>query len=174
MNPTTENKIRRIERMSVVLRGLCSALLGIVGIATLVAIVAALAGRLNSLKSFGISVDLGELAPESRVAAAFVVFITGAIALKALFHLRRLMDNYARQEIFTVDSARQLRRFGSCCVLWFGIELLWLCLPAVQRAPAAAPAPLNLDALILGAVIIGVSWFTEMAAELRAENDLTI
>ena len=173
MNPNSEKKIRRIERMSVALRGLSSVLLVVIGVSTLVASGAAIAGRLASFRSFGNTINLAAVAPGARIAVALAVLATGAIVLKALLHLRNLFGNYARREIFTADSARQLRRFGFSCVLWFGVELLWVCLPGLLQTPAA-PVPLSCDALFIGVVIIGVSWFTEMAAELREENDLTI
>ena len=103
-----------------------------------------------------------------------VILITGAVGIKALYHLRRLLDNYSRREIFTADSARQLRNFGVSCMLWGIVKLAWAFLPLLALANRGVPVRVSGDTFMIGFVIVLLSWFAEMAASIREENDLTI
>ena len=96
-----------------------------------------------------------------------------AVGLKGFYHAYRLFGNYGRGEVFTAESARHIRQLGITVLLWFGTNILW-----ASTATALEPAPMSIqfqsDALVTGPIIIVISWFMEMAAEMREENELTI
>lgn len=173
-NPAIETKIRRIERISSISRTICSALTVPVGILAVVATGAAFMSHDSKVDYFGQTVALGDLTASGRVILAAVILATGAVAIKALWHLRQLLGNYSRREIFTSDSARQLRNFGVSCMLWGIVKIAWAFLPLMVFVERQQPIRISGDTFIIGFVIVLLSWFAEMAAELRAENDLTI
>ncbi|HEY4301409.1 MAG TPA: DUF2975 domain-containing protein [Candidatus Didemnitutus sp.] len=174
MNPQIEAKLRRIERLSVLFRGSCSVLIAIFGIATLVATMATFAGRLTKLSTFGQSIALQDATARAPVIVAGLVLVTGAVIIKALYHLRTLSGNYARRDFFTTDSVRQIRNFGVSCIFWGLVEVAWAFLPAVLPASPPVAVHLTIDSLLIGAVIVAISWLAEMAAVLREESELTI
>lgn len=173
-NPEIETKLRRIERISSISRTICSALTVPVGILALVATGAAFISHDSTVDYFGQTVALGDLTPGGRVILAVVILVTGAVAIKALWHLRHLLGNYSRREIFTADSARQLRNFGVSCMLWGIVKFAWAFLPLMVLVQRQQPIRVSGDTFMIGFVIVLLSWFAEMAATLREENDLTI
>jgi hypothetical protein len=174
MNALTETKLRKIERASALLRAACSGLFALVLIVAVVATIAVVAGRATSVNYYSQSIAIAELGLRSRLVLAATGVGTLGVFLKALYHLRRLLGNYSRREIFTADSARQIRQFGVSCILWGLIKVIWAFLPLVVATNSPRSVGLTIDSIIIGAVIVGISWFAEMAAALREENDLTI
>jgi hypothetical protein len=174
MTPQLETKLRRVERASVLLRGICTALLAVVAILAIVAAVNAVTGRLTRVSFNGQSIALADLTSRARIVVTVVALLTGAVIAKALLNLRRLLDNYSRREVFTADSAGQIRQFGISCILWGAIKTLWAFLPMMVLADPPASAGVTVDAVVIGMVIVAISWFAEMATTLREENDLTI
>lgn len=175
MNATTGFKLKKIERISTVLRAVCSGVLPLVGVLFGLAIVATLAGH----HSISITVETQAFAVagmnmRSRLILATALLASGVVLGKAVYHLRQLLDNYSRQEIFTAASARQIRNFGLSCILWGALKIGWALLPFALLSNASHSFQLSLDSLVIGFVVIGISWFAEMAAELREENELTI
>lgn len=174
LNPEKESNLRRIERVSVFLRGFCTGLVVPVAVVAVVAAVAVAAGRITSVNSFGTTIPIADLRTGGRVAVAVLGLVTGAVIVKALFHLRRLADNYSRREIFTADSSRQIRQFGVSCVLWGVVKIVWALMPVMLRSHGPAALGVTVDSVLIGGVIVVMSWFAEMATALREENDLTI
>lgn len=174
MNPQIETKLRRIERISSVLRGVCAALIVPVGVLACFTLTAVWFTQGARLEYFGQSFAIADLTAAGRVMVSVLALASGAVVIKALVHLRGLLGNYARREIFTADSARQLRNFGVSCMLWGLLKLGWAFLPLMAFAQRHDPIRVEGDALMIGFVIVLLSWFAEMAAELREENDLTI
>jgi hypothetical protein len=174
MNPESEQKLRKIERYSSLLRAICTGLFIPVAIIGIAATVSVLAGWTAHIKIDGQTFVPSELVLTSRLFLAAVVLASAAVAAKGLCHLRRLLANYARREIFTLDSARQIRQFGLTCVLWGLVKLVAAFLPLMLATSAQRTVNLSADTVLIGAVIIGISWFAEMAAALREENDLTV
>src|SRR5688572_7210753 len=117
MNSSTEMKLQKIQRYSAVCRTICTALFVPVAVITVAASVSILAGWTAHIKFDGQTFVPSDLTVLSRVFLAAVVIAFGAVLAKGLCHLRRLLGNYARREIFTLDSARQIRQFGVTCVL---------------------------------------------------------
>ena len=169
-----ENRLRKIERASVLLRGISTALFIPLIVVTAASTVSTLAGWTAHIEFLGRTFVPSELGIPSRLVLAAVVIVSGAVIGKCLRHLRRLACNYADRRIFTADSARQLRQFGVGCVLWGLVKIVWAFLPLVVSSPRPPLYYATSDSILLGVVFIGISWFAEMAAEMREENDLTI
>lgn len=174
MNSSSETKLRKIERYSSLLRTACTVLYVPVAIISVAATVSILAGWTAHISHEGQTFVPSELALTSRVILAVAVLVAGAVAAKGLHHLRGLACNYMRREIFTVDSARQIRALGFTCMLWGVVKVAWAFLPMLIPAHRMTVYSTSIDPILIGAVIVGISWFTEMAAALREENDLTI
>ena len=173
MKSTNEKKLKQIARASNVLRGVSHALYVPVILVGAAAAFSILAGRAQ-ISFQGQTYVPAELALQPRLILATVVVATAAVLLKCLHHLRRLANNYSRQEIFTADSARQIRQFGISCVLWGVVKIAWAFLPLMILADHPPVYNASTDSILMGVIIIGLSWFAEMAADLREENDLTV
>jgi hypothetical protein len=174
MNPQLESKFRRIEQSSALLKRICTGLVVAVIVVAAVATVSAFAGRLTSVNYYGGTIPLANLTATGRAIVAIVMVMTGAIAVKALLHLRRLSANYSRRQIFTSESAVQIRQFGISCILWGLVKAVWAFLPMIVLSQRPASVPVTVDTVAIGVAIIAISWFAEMAATIREENDLTI
>lgn len=174
MNPSTEMKLRKIERYSSLLRVVCTTLFVPVGIIAIAATVSILAGWTAHISYHGQTFVPSEMALPARLILAVVGLGTAAVLIKALHHLRRLACNYMRREIFTADSAQQIRQFGYACMLWGVVKLVWAFLPLLIPASRLTAYSTSIDPILIGAVIVGLSWFAEMATALREENDLTV
>ncbi len=174
MNLENESQLRRIERSSAFFRGCCTAVLVTLSVATVVAVVAALAGRLTHIHFAGQSLAIPSLPLGTRAWVGVLVLATGAAAIKGLYHLRRLLDNYSRREIFTSNSARQIRDLGVTCILWGAVKVLWAFLSASLGNHLAPSVDIAGDAFVIGGVVFVIARFAQMAVALREENDLTI
>jgi hypothetical protein len=112
----------------------------------------------------------------------------------SLYYLLRLLGNYSRGEIFTRDSALQIRRWGLVFVLWGGIQFVSMFVPG---GDLSHPAPIGTKSptqsygaevkdhlsdwqrygggrMVNGLIIVAISWFMEMAAEMREEQELIV
>lgn len=174
MNTQVEAKFRQIERASRVLRGVCTGLFIAVSALALAATISALAGWTKHVSYYGQTFEIGGLDLGWRAAVALLGLVTAAVYLKAFYHLRRLSKNYMRREIFTLDSARQIRQFGVSCVLLGVAKMAWAFLPLAISSNPPAAVGMTFDSILIGLAIVGISWFAEMAAALREENELTI
>ncbi len=172
MRSENQTKLNKIRRVSVVLRVLCKGLLGLIaciGVASIVCVTFGVGG----IDFDGIVLKTGGLGVGHRLALGLVTGVAWAILFKCLFHLHLLFGNYSRGEIFTRYSVGQMRKFGIACVLWCVANFLWLLSLALSMRSATTFSA-NAGAFVVGAVIIAIAWFMEMAVEMREENDLTI
>lgn len=172
--PSTEMRLQKIQRVSDVLRKICHSLLVPVVALPLIASVGILTGRSTSFNFDGQYFAIGQLGLGARLMLVTAVLVTAAVAFKALGHLRRLFRNYSQREVFTIESARHIRDFGVTCMLWGAVKVVWLFLPLAISSNPPHHLDTSGDAVFIGAAIVGIAWFTEMAAALREENDLTI
>ena len=167
-------KLHRIQRISGMLKGLCTVFLVLI-VGGLGAVLVALAvGRGASFGYFGLWVDVESLSAPSRIAFAALSTVTSAAMFYCVVHLRLLLTNYKRGEVFTAESARHIRHIGTACVVWGLVKLPWM---ALQNA--VSPSGTHLfsadNALVgVGLIVFAISWLMELAAEIREENDLTI
>jgi hypothetical protein len=173
MRPESEKRLKKIQRISKVLRSICKVLLVLMICAFPFIIGEILAGSGPLLLHN--PVELATLAPSSRLVFAAIGALVIAVKLKGTYHLYRLFGNYATGNIFTTESAGQIRQLGITVLLWFGVNILL----DVTAIAFVRPSPthgiqFHFDSLITGFVIIVISWFMQMGAEMREENELTI
>ena len=177
MKPETEKKLKKIKRISNILQAICKVLLAIVICGFLVSLVAIFAGQGVTLTCFENSIPL-QLAPltvPARLLLAVIVALMVAVNFKVLYHLHRLFGNYGRGDIFTTDSASQIRQLGITALLSAGVNFLWgFTAMALTQAHLPHEFQFHADGLFIGPAIIAISWFMEMAAEMREENELTV
>lgn len=175
MNPQIELKLRRIEKLSSALRVVCTVFFVITFIGGIAAALAVLVGGHSmTLSYFGQRIMVSDLTLPARLFVATLCLVSTAVVATGLYHLRRLLANYAHRDIFTSDSARHIRRFGYCCLWWGLIEFVWQFVPLLTQTSGTHEIMLRGDSLVLGGVIIVISWCTEMGAALREETELTI
>src|SRR5581483_4739804 len=113
------------------LHAACTGLLVFVGIVVGVALIAMFAGRVTSINNGSDSFAIADLTMRSRLILIGVCVCTAAVLVKTLYHLRRLLDNYSRRQIFTANSAREIRQFGISCILWGMVKIIWAFLPMI-------------------------------------------
>ena len=175
MKPETEKRLKKIKRMSNILRVICKVVLVFVTCVFLAAMVGILTGR-GTISFFdGTVLPLAVLTVPTRLVLAVNTALMMAVGLKGFNHLYRLLGNYGRGHIFTTDSAGHIRQLGITVLLWYGSNILWVFSAiALQQTHSPISIRFHSDSLVTGPIIIVISWFMEMAAEMREENELTI
>lgn len=173
MRPENQAKLQKIERASVVLRGLCKALMALIalgGIGCTVIVVSGVGGiSYESNQIFGSAgLTLGH-----RLALGAVTVLACAVLFNCFYRLHRLFGGYSRGEVFTRESVGHMRQFGIACLLWGVMKIVWLSSLALSSNPPKT-FPGHIDALVIGAVVIAIAWFMDMAVDLHEENELTI
>jgi xanthine/uracil permease len=142
----------------------------------MVAVVAAMAiGRGAKISFYDVVLPVSDLTIGARMFVGALTAVTLTIMFKCVYHLHRLLGDYSRGEIFTRDSAGQIRQWGICCVLWGGMGIVWAFVPRMVLAHSANTIHAEGGAMIVtGLIIVAISWFMEMAAEMREESELTV
>lgn len=121
----------------------------------------------------GVAFKVYSLTASERVIAAISFALTCGIAFFCGLQLFRLLGFYSRGEVFTGDSARQLRLWGFACVAWGIVKFGWFLLPlAIANSRRYLGA--EFSTVFIGLVVVALSWIIEMAAEIREENELTV
>jgi hypothetical protein len=172
MRPETQTKFQRIKKVSIIFRAICKGLLALFTLLGLSAVIVMTFG-VGGINYDGVMFRTAELTLGHRLILGAMTAVTCGVLLKCVYHLHRLFGNYSRGEIFTHDSVGQLRKFGIACLLWGVTSFLWLLSLAVSTHPAQ-PFPAHADSLAIGAIIIVIAWFMDMAVDFREENELTI
>jgi hypothetical protein len=179
MRPENEARLKKVQAISGLLRAVCTAFLVLTAINGLVIV------------AYIFFVHGAPMRSRTLGAAHFAVPWAGMFF--SLYYLLRLLGNYSRGEIFTRDSAMQICRWGLVCVLWGALQFAEIYVPwAVWAHPAAIAASdrQNYGAevkdrlmdwqehgggrMVNGLIIVAISWFMEIAAEMREENELTV
>jgi hypothetical protein len=190
MRPENEARLRKIERISKVLRWVCKGFLVLCVIGFLMQMRSLAFSRCQtsgvvhcaywtgvSGVEFNISEVYGvtELVTDSdRVVFGFIFALGAGVLFNCGYQLHRLLSNYSRGDIFTKESAEQIRKCGLACVLWgifdLGLELA----PRLSANFHSKQPGGGLSQVGIGLVIVAISWFMEMAAEMREEQDLIV
>ena len=172
MRPEIEARLRKIKKTSIVFRAICVGLLALVTLIGLGGVVVVTSG-VGGINYDGRIFRSAGLTLGHRLILGAVTAAAWGVLFNCVYHLYRLFGNYSRGEIFTRGSVGQLRKFGIACVLWGVISFLWLLSLAISAHPAQT-FPGHADSLVIGAVVIVIAWFMDMAVDLREENELTI
>lgn len=166
MRPENEARLRKIRWVSRVLRVICGGILGLF---------------LFLLGTFGLmTIEWGFPHEDGsvgiRIVGEGVLIVIMGLLLKSLYHLYRLMGNYSRGEIFTTGSAEQIRHWGIAWTLLGVVKFSIRFLPRVILAHMNGPSEGldGVDEVVSGLIIVAISWFMAMAAEMKEEQELIV
>ncbi|MGD0796610.1 MAG: DUF2975 domain-containing protein [Acidobacteriaceae bacterium] len=202
MRPENEARLRKIKRISGILRTICNVFFVppvLITALMLLALMTNWGGHYPDFGMLSIGVDdytflVHSLSIYGRlVLGTYFTLRWGAMFL-CVYHLHRLLGNYSRGEIFSGDSGRQIQQWGVACVLWGTAKFLWVFVPGLlslrgvktNATMISGPAPSGFmvngmvvqfhggDLMVNGLIIIAISWFMAMAVEMREENELTV
>ncbi|GAA5646121.1 DUF2975 domain-containing protein [Vibrio proteolyticus] len=143
------------------------------------------------LTRFGIvelSYDFSEytqqpLTAMTRLFAAGASLLLCAILMYALSVLIRLFRNYEHHEIFTLDNAICYQKLGRCLFYWVGGSIIHGALisvilsfnnPPGERMVTLSFQGLDFLTLVLGVIILIISWVMREGHDLADESRLTI
>jgi hypothetical protein len=122
---------------------------------------------------YGVGFKIYSLTIRERLVALLFFTLTNAAAFFCALQLFRLLGFYSRGEIFTTQSVRQIRLWSFACVAWGIVKVSWLILPLVMANTQRVVWP-DLTTIFNGLIIVAISWFMAMAAEMHEENELTV
>jgi hypothetical protein len=172
MRPEIQAKLRKIKRVSFILRVICKVLLALITLVGLGAVVCVLFGvggiNYGNTIFWTAGLTLGH-----RLLLGAVTALAFAALFKCFYHLHRLFGDYSQGDIFTRASVGQLRQFGIACLLWGVMNLVWGLSLALSVHPVKTFQG-HADSFVIGAILIVIAWFMDMAVDLREENELTI
>ena len=181
MNPRIEERLEKVKRTSRAARRVCFFLMILVALMALVTAAATVSmpERLTCSLN-GVRQACSNLSPQA-VAFFIVVLVVGvALTLTALYRLARLFQHYARGEIFTRASVREIRVLGYLAVAYTVFQFvsfiatLSLVAGGAVEGPLQTHAELPIGTAILAAFILLLSWIMDVGAEMREENELTV
>ena len=184
MNPRVEARLEKVKRASRSARRACFLLMIFV---LLMAGVMALStvGLPESMTCKGAELSsvprpCGDLPPQVVAFAYVALFGVVALVLAALYRFARLFGNYARGEIFTRASVRELRWVGYVAVanaVFQGvlfIAALALTANGAVESPASLGSDVPFGPILMAAFVLLLSWVMDVGAEIREENELTV
>jgi Protein of unknown function (DUF2975) len=181
MNPRVEARLEQVKRTSRSARRACFWLMVLI---PLMAIVMALStvGLPESLTCDvdGMRRPCSDLPPQVLAFAYVALLGVVALVLAVLHRFARLFGNYARGEIFTRASVRELRLVGYLAVAYavfqgvLFIAALALAAGGAVESPASLRADLPFGPILVAGCILLLSWVMDVGAELREENELTV
>lgn len=172
MRSEIQAKLQKIKKVSIIFRVICTGLMALIALVGLSCVVCVAFG-VGGVNYDNMIFQTAGLTLTHRLVLGAVTALTFGTLFKCVYHLHRLFGNYSRGEVFTRESVRQLRQFGIACLLWGVMNFLW----GVSLATSAYPAKSfhgHADSFVIGAIIILIAWFMDMAVDLREENELTI
>lgn len=121
----------------------------------------------------GVEFKVYSLVTRERLIAAICFALYWGIAILCGLQLFRLLGFYSRGDIFTRKSAGQIRQWGFAIVA-LGIVKLGYALLPLMVANSRSTQGMDPSIIVNGFAIVAISWFMEMAAEMREENELTV
>ena len=183
MNPHVEARLAQVMRTGRIGHRLCVVAMAIVALAAVAIVVLALLFPDNQTCDFnGVRFQCSELSAAAK-AFVFMSMVVGiALLLVGLYRLSRLFQHYARGEIFTRESVREIRGLGylalANAIVQVVVLVATLVLIGTQQVSLPDNTQLHLQmpfgALITAALILLVSWVMDVGTELREESELTV
>jgi len=182
MQPENEAKLRKIKLISGILRGMCKVFLVLCVLGFLLRTFGLVTSRgpipggghgIIWEGYNGVAFNVYDLTGRDRVVAGILFALTWGVVFLCGFHLHRLLGYYSRGEVFSKESAGQIRQWGIACVLWGVVKFGWMLVPLLIVNAYRKPGE-GLSLVVNGLIIVAISWFMEMAAEMREENELTV
>ncbi|HUD21967.1 MAG TPA: DUF2975 domain-containing protein [Acidobacteriaceae bacterium] len=174
MRPENEARLRKIRRISGILRAGCKGLLVLIVIGYLMALVAVLADRGGSVGYFDLWFRISDLTPSGRLLVVAMSTLTSAVWMWCIYQLHQLFGNYSRGEIFTREAVGHLRQLGVACVLWGVMKIGWVGVLCALSTRPMGPMQVGAEIIPIGLLVIVAAWFMDMAVDLQEENELTV
>ena len=178
MRPENQLRLRKITRVSTALRWVCTGVIAALSVELFVVTIMLVLGRGGDVSFHRLSFHVTDLPVLRRLQLLGMVGSSSFFLIACIDHLRRLFGNYSRGEIFTGDSARHIRRMGIFYLVWSCVNVVsvpWAVLAALaMNPPDVYRVDVNFGAIAVGLCVIVISWFMDMAVDLREENELTI
>jgi hypothetical protein len=172
MRSEIQAKLKKIKKVSSIFRAICAVVMALIALIGLGCVVCVAFG-VGGVNYDNVIFQTAGLTLGDRLVLGAVTALTFGILFKCVYHLHRLFGNYFRGEIFTRESVGQLRQFGIACLLWGVMNFLWISSLAISAHPVKTFHG-HADSFVIGAVIILIAWFMDMAVDLHEENELTI
>jgi len=181
MRPKDEARLAKIKKISWVLRAICTLFM----LGCMIAFLHSMTGPIFRHDRYwgigtlwqgynGVEFKVYSLTARERVIVAISLVLEYGAAFFCGLQLFRLLGFYSRGEIFTADSARQLRLWGFACVAWGIVKVGWFLLPlAIADSRHYQRVDIG-STVFVGLGIVALSWIMEMAVEIREENELTV
>lgn len=173
--------IGRIQRVSRVFKYLFSTLIILIPLGTL-AFWLSFNSLVDGLKDLPVAVDR-EL-PLSTLLLAFLVnMLPAGVTVYALLILRRLFTLYEEAVIFSQENARCFLRLGYALLGWVAANFVFTALISLvltmhngpgERALVIGFGSADLATLIIGSVVILISWVMREAAAMEHEQAYTV
>ena len=182
MLPENEARLRKIKWISGILRAMCKVflVLCVLGFLLRMFVLVSSGGPIPGgghgiiWEGYnGVAFNVYDLTGRERVVAGILFALTWGVVFKCGYHLHRLLGYYSRGEVFSMESAGQIRQWGIACVLWGVLKFGWLLVPFLIANASRKPGD-GLSLIVNGLIIVAISWFMEMAAEMREEHELTV
>ena len=126
---------------------------------------------------------MGDLPILLRLFGVFINALTTVPVMMILFFLIKLFSNYQKQRIFTYDNAKFYRFIGITIIVWQGLTIVQQVLLALlltwfditkHVAITISFYSSNATIVIVGVMIILVSWVMMEAHQLEQETTYTV
>lgn len=120
---------------------------------------------------------------QTATLAFLISLLPGSVAIAGLLTLTRLFRLYEKAIYFTHENVRLFRRLGILLMLWVVANLLYTTLLSVvmtinnsagERMVVASFDYSDLAILLIGAVVILISWIMEEGRKLEEEQAHTV
>ena len=181
MDSHAQARLEKVKRMSRSARRVCFLLMALVSLGAVVMTASSLTIPERLTCEFaGVRQPCAELPAEVAAFTVVTIVIGVALILTALHRLARLFQHYARGEIFTRSSVREIRVLGYVAVAYaiFQLVMFVATLALVAGSDVVWPAELRVDppigTVVLAFFVLLFSWVMDVGAELREENELTV
>ncbi|MEN8173379.1 MAG: DUF2975 domain-containing protein [Chloroflexota bacterium] len=180
MNAELKARMQKIQKVSGGVSEICKVLMAFALAAFLVLVVVIFSGiDRGTIGIGGIEIHANQLSVGGKLVIALYLGFFGFVLFKGLSHLSQLFDNYSRGEIFTKDSVAQLMRLGFVALLAAGVKIFAFPVAVMlihNHNPGNASVELMIPftELIIGGLVILISWIMDTGRLLREENELTI
>jgi len=132
------------------------------------------AARVGGINYSDMAFQSSDLTLGHRLLLIAMTCLRFGVLFTCFYRLHQLFGDYSRGEIFIRDSVGQLRQFGVACLLWGVVNFLWDGLWFGILANPTRSFQGHFEAFGIGAILIVIAWFMDMAVDLREENELTI
>lgn len=174
--------LENVRKYSTSLKRLFQFLFVLVALALVVEAVLILTGAepFNSSVRIGDTEYSGDSIPGTiRMIALIGTVLGSGILLKLDFHLIKLFSLYAGGKIFSAENVHQIRQIGITVLLFPALWVLGVIVPSLIPGEGLTKV-IAIDGrdpfteLIVGAIIMVVSWIMDVGRELREEQDLVV